>query len=249
MTSSISRRTLVRGAAWSAPVVAASATIPAFAASQNLCDLTAKIWVDDTFYYGESGPDQATGAPITKTDMFWTLDQINIEVLGLNENETVANVHVNWYVKTMSRDDDLTVVPTGFYPFLEANSVNEGIVNPGWTSYGFSSPTSVTLTQNNQSVTADMWALEYLNRTGVGAYIPDSTGCTNYKTQVLSSPVRVDYTDVPALQFTAKQIYIPNWGIQATIKTSNDRTITIDGYMWEGGPDNGGFGGIDYVVK
>lgn len=47
MTSPISRRTLVRGAAWSAPVIAASAAVPAYAASY--CTDANKLAIDNAF--------------------------------------------------------------------------------------------------------------------------------------------------------------------------------------------------------
>lgn len=52
MNTHISRRTLAKGAAWSAPVIAATAVVPAYASSQ--CSAKdAGLHNDVKFYYGD----------------------------------------------------------------------------------------------------------------------------------------------------------------------------------------------------
>lgn len=247
MTTSLSRRTLVRGAAWSAPVVAASATIPAFAASNDLCQLSGSLTATNDFYYGNAKLDSATGRWVysnTNADgdqvepyMRWSLSNLNVIVNGLADGETITSTQLIQYVQTLTSNDDLTQDPAGFYPYGDAQSETGGTTNAGWNFYGGSSATPVTLTSQGTTVSADMWSVEYMNRAGSGTLSATSDGCFSHVGSVLSQPLVVSQgANVLPLQFdAANHHFIPNWGVRALVRTSAGRQLEIVAFMWNNG--------------
>ena len=55
MTTTVSRRAVAKGAAWGAPIVLASSTIPAYAASQNKLGIQYGVYVSDQYNGGYVG--------------------------------------------------------------------------------------------------------------------------------------------------------------------------------------------------
>lgn len=247
MTTSISRRTLVRGAAWSAPVVVASSAIPAFAASNDLCQLGGSLTATNDFYYGNTKYDAASGRWVysdtnangeqVEPYMSWSLSNLKVTVTGLADGEKITSTQVVQYIQTLTSNDDLTQNPAGFYPFGEAQSETGGTPNAGWYFYGGSSASPVTLTSQGTTVSADMWSVEYKNSTGTGTLTATSDGCFNHVGTVLSQPLVKSYgANVTPLQFdAANRHFIPNWGIRVLVTTSTGRKLEIVAFMWDNG--------------
>lgn len=119
MNTHISRRTLAKGAAWSAPVIAATAVVPAYASSQ--CSAKdAGLHNDVKFYYG----DKYDSGHQT-TDQYFNIHIADAYIIGLHADETIVSATYNLLVQYRGDNpgnpsDDSTV----FYSPTGANNAN-----------------------------------------------------------------------------------------------------------------------------
>lgn len=129
MNTHISRRTLAKGAAWSAPVIAATAVVPAYASSQcSAKDAGLNNGVD--FYYGNTyDSDHQT------TDQYFNIHNADAYIIGLHADETIVSATYNLLVQYRGDNpgnpsDDSTV----FYSPTGANnaSIASSELRTGW---------------------------------------------------------------------------------------------------------------------
>lgn len=105
VTEQINRRSLVKGAAWAAPVVATSAAIPAYAASQ--CTPDPSIFTRNFYHYNSAWDNGGYVQNGSYTYKFYSFDStkgdtaygtIDTCVLGLCEDSVVTDFKVTLWV-------------------------------------------------------------------------------------------------------------------------------------------------------
>lgn len=137
-----SRRTVVRGAAWTVPVVSIAATAPAFAASPNISILQIGCVAQSTGIF----PDSSCGALTTYTKLTWQLTtQITIPVgaefrmsasraLHCRHNRVSGSLRTGNYVAPTASSSSNTsatyrvvqAIPPGTHTFEDGFAVQTG---------------------------------------------------------------------------------------------------------------------------
>lgn len=175
-TPNISRRSLAKGVAWSAPVVAVTTMIPAYAASSTCIRST--IAGGETFFnYGEDiiGVANLTDVDASITNMWLGID-------GLDKDETVQSLNFTWYVEALDSRMEASYDQGFYYPPAEGAQFTDAALDDGWTRTTFSTPENITLDTNQGSITKNMWSLEFTNTANVGTYETGENGCVNFTT-------------------------------------------------------------------
>lgn len=236
MSTSISRRSLARGATWAAPALIASTSIPAYAASSQVCQTAANIGADTHFWYGTSYYDPYyrvyRSQPTTMTSQ---INDANITITGLEEGETIVSETFTWLVEDMPEDADRSVLPTGALSASRASRVDNGRLAEGWVRSAVSGPSWQTISVNGQTFRRNMWSVTFENPTGVGgSYLTDSDGCTTFMSGnfILRSPIF--YRDnVMSLALPEEPIAIANQAFRSTVVTSLGKVIQVEGFLWD----------------
>lgn len=197
----ISRRTLARGAAWAAPAVAATAVIPAYAASSCApdADPTGGIYVDwGTIGYG----------PTTRS---LTINAETV-VKGLPEGVTVTKVEHRWLIQQSAAGSAAPGIPAiGDISSNRVTQVRRGNIThqPGAAGWNAVATTTGTTTNMQYSGlngvdggTYNFWDLTFMwnaPRNTAGNYSKDSaTGCITFTTGD-SGLFDIGYSNLPAL--------------------------------------------------
>ena len=243
MNNQLSRRTLAKGAAWAAPVVAASAVVPAYASSQcGTPDFSVNGGASVQF-----GTVATSLADTGKTDMQLTIGaQPTVKNLppGVTvtkiteqffiENHQGQNTKGNglWFMGNPSTNHyesgKCTTVgcsTTWTYAPMTPSAQNPSTApNPGWSNI-------VTNTQNNQATTYpggntyNAWdaTLTWTDASGSGTYTPTSNGCREF-TAGPSGRFAINYFNV-SRQMRNSEVHT---SIYATAYLSNGTILTTE---------------------
>lgn len=245
MKTSLSRRTLVRGAAWSAPAIAATAAIPAYAAStaptNDNCDLSGSIDSLMDFTYGTSTYNAETDTWSRTSENRWTITHALVNVKGLNEGESITSQTLTYYVENLPANADLTQEPTGFFQ-PDASTSFVPVTNGQWNYTGtVEAPALRTLNAGETTYSSTMWGIPFQTQPGgiQGSYSDQGTAdlCRSFSSMVIQEPAVADYNNSTTLQreATPGEHFVPNSAIVAEIKTNQGRTLTITAVSWNNG--------------
>lgn len=213
----IHRRSLMKGAAWAAPAVAASAAVPAYAAS--VCGSPGIDYNPRTgIYWGvlaTSATDTAT------TDMRLNLGT-TVGITNLPAGVTVDQVKVQWFVEnhqgqtakgngmffigntSSSYNKSGACTSTGCtvqwvqqarFSHDSATSYRSTTAGTGWSSTLKNTQNNVATTFSD-GVTRNAWDITMTTSPGAGTYTTDARGCRNY-TSGYSGDFAVNYTGIP----------------------------------------------------
>ncbi|GGH56917.1 hypothetical protein [Rothia aerolata] len=226
----ISRRTLAKGAAWAAPVLVATSTVPVYAASNSCIRYTSAVRESD-FRYGNDVVDKTDDV----TEASLALNSSQLTIVGLDRDEIIQRVEFSWYVEFLKLDQMRAGYDQGFYyPDAEQVSYDFSGLGAGWAPYQINQPSPISIPTDQGTIRKTMWSLSFANTTNIARYSTDATGCktaeiTNLVTRAggfnatLSDVVPV--TGDPGNYAPAQIFY---WTV-----TTNKRTIEFFGYLYD----------------
>lgn len=234
MNTTPTRRTLIRGAAWSAPLIATSSAIPAYAASPT-CTTTASFGGDTYFWYGQAYYDSATRTYYSqRTTMSSEFNDARLTFEGLAAGEKINSISFTFLVENMPTNADRRQLPTGMLDGTTASRRVNGTLAAGWaiTSISGSSPRSTTI--NGRTFTNNMWGVTFTNSTGIGLYTDSPDGCRSFTTgNFITSPLKLIYDNVYSLALPPEPEAIPNQVFLATATTSTGKIIELKATLRE----------------
>lgn len=150
----ISRRNLVKGAAWSAPAVLTSATIPAYAASNLTADYTKLYLYTETFTRATTTCNTSTNPQAGYISTLGTGNDPAVSVGWWNEDDKGGTVNIGQMTVTYTFSQPFKVVDS---PRGTANWTQKTVYN-GWTVTQ-PTPYTVTLTKTPGVVQASTAAI------------------------------------------------------------------------------------------
>lgn len=212
--AAVSRRTLARGAAWAAPAIAATAAVPAYAASRCTPELS---------QYGGIEVQWGTLDSRYQTSRSLYLSA-GTKVTNIPENVTVTKVVHHWYIQASASDGSAPGLPwIGDSKSSRAREAQRNVINhtpgsTGWSRIVTTSTSSVSREyqgfQNWDGNSYNFWDLTFTWEPvngSKGNYTTDSAGCRSFDTGD-SGTLFVQYTRLPSL-------------------TSNQCSSEIDGHL------------------
>lgn len=227
MTDRISRRSLAKGAAWAAPVVASTALVPAYAAS--MCPPIGVAFGGGPAYsFGEIGASR-TDQGLTLGGRTW--------VYNLPTGVTVSSIEYVFWVQ--NRIGNESSGPGAFYVHHPSSSrKDQGLNAMPWTptsGSGFAPTASSTVNQGMQGGThtfmdgtvAPAWNLRMnwtADRYQTDPYSVDSSGCRTFDTGS-SGRFGVTYRDVVATPSTTDSNAYVRAEAFVTIRLSDGRVL------------------------
>lgn len=226
MTTSISRRSVARGAAWSIPAVAVAGAAPAMAASN--CSPTLRFQGGVTYDYGAVGSSSPIKQSMTAGGQTY--------VDGLPAGVTVVAVFYEMWIQ--NRIGQNSYGPGAFWIGNRtsnwASSCNGGsgtckpmtytAASTGWTGQVTSLGNLVS--QTYSAGTFQMWNLHFDWKAGSGAgSYTNVSGCSNFTTGP-SGRFPITYTGVTSAPTCSDPDVVVNNFVDITVTLSNGQTLT-----------------------
>lgn len=237
MSTSLTRRQVAKGAAWAAPVIAATAAVPAYASS-NTCRLDVLAAGATFFDYGERNIDQATNL----TDGYVEVDDGRVRIIGLNDGETVTSISYSIQVENANASRTAGNNQGFDDPNTSTIEINDAGLGDGWQLDGGdpTQPTTTTL-QDGSTREYDMWTIWFSNTSNPGTYSTDANGCNVFdSTNVVTGDggFSIHYPNFVAYEGEAQRIVV-NQVMRFSITTSQNRRITYYGYLFDNSTTKG----------
>ncbi|MGV3149419.1 hypothetical protein [Rothia sp. 11273D007AR] len=166
MTHTLSRRNVVKGGAWAAPVVVATAAVPAYAASSLVCPTD--YLLDNPGVYEEVSIDTADGYHIvlfsyafTSTSRYTTITFVASDEVVTFDSFDAQNYTINSDNRTITVVNDGALDELGFdvYVKVPATKVREAESTGGYT-------VSVNFTIDGECATTDGFS-DFSRTTGI----------------------------------------------------------------------------------
>lgn len=232
MSTQLSRRAVAKGTAWAAPAVLATATVPAYAASQAICRPEASIRGSRALVTFDFGTPADTPQTVAGS---WAIVDAGITLKNLAEDETVTSLELTLAVDNRPADADPATVTSFYDPTntsFGATAANEGSLSRNWSLVGPSPSEPRSITVNGVTHTADMWAVTFTSTGGSGTYQDSSVAeCYSYTSPDLIAPgsegFGYTYKSIPSISAsTPPNGFYPNHSVTIQAKTSKGRTVT-----------------------
>ena len=159
-------------------VVVATAAVPAYAASQDICALDAGASLVTGFDYGERFIDQATN----RTTEYFSLDAGGMDVYGLDADETVTSLSVTLSVENANSTRTAGNNQGFDDPTQNTVNVDDSGFGPSWTQTSATSARTTTINlEGGGTTTRNMWSVTFTNDPlSSGSYSTDANGCKTF---------------------------------------------------------------------
>ncbi|SIL36179.1 Uncharacterised protein [Mycobacteroides abscessus subsp. abscessus] len=178
MSPSLTRRQVAKGAVWATPVVVATAAVPAYAGSKNICTLDAGASLNTGFEYG----DKVVDANTNRTTEYFTLDGGGMDVYGLDADETVTSLSVTLSVENANSTRTAGNNQGFDDPTQNTVNVDDSGLGPGWTQTSAARARTTTINlEGGGTTTRNMWSVTFTNDPlSSGSYSTDANGCKTF---------------------------------------------------------------------